>query len=956
MALSAYRPFDIINQTLTVGLGERLGFNATQNSFVIVRKGFKTSEECSTSLSIVSRKIQELISQKNFQPEQILNLKLNINTINTLYLRYNAAIARCCLFNILDKFILIVTLGLVRLKYSAMETPQIDEKANDLLKSDLDEQMTCRLIHYFAADLQRIPKLPTLVSMVLMTSQSLSQDDMSQLVVIASEYAKFLKYNPNQITITPQKVYEKLFHLVNQPAYAPQLQSIVYLVEKELARFNFQPEFRFMSNSGKEMMINLAEIVRKKSPGRMSEVFTTPASLLHAIDHISQSGNKVGLLQDVLNHAFTKMESFCPLQMQRFVDLVHTLIKKYPVLTIDLKGLSSRQRLPLLAFLAKDPAIRTSPLSVAVCSACLSHSDTLGSDEKPHFFVLQHSLDPTFKSIATSKKLLIDLVKGVSLDGNAHQFDVKAINSYVDYTQLNDDEANTYIRFLGDFNFILALTHAQVVHHISYLTRNNSRIGGLTNAAFQLCSQYRATCPQHSQAIELTINDIYEHLDINLLTQKHLQELVNQPWFQQDPAKQLKKVDFSKITDGKFKILSSLPAFGLKADIYLANASDAHLTMYYGPDEQSLTVNNTHLFKYCTLQEKEIPPLPKGVQPPALDQLLTMFNQINFTDKSKKDYYDSPLLDEKKPVTPDHVRDGLMKLIQYITNGKFYSSAPKEKLSCGNANPSFNKFFENMLLCAQHIILSLNKKSPSERAAVLVILGIGGHRCAMRHQEDTRQMYSYLTGETLDIDLNATAIEILYSVLVRFRLQILLELAQITNNDVHFVNATRRHVGPKLGITEESGPGSDDVHEPYEWHPVNRPKTIYQFLINFNKKYQSTEILNAINRFVNDPQRTKQLDFRAKFMDAISCKLKANGPTLGDLIIHGIPDYPGFRITRQGLRVLLKAYDILQDVNQAKGAATLPTAQVKAVPAAMPAQQNWSLKTFVRRLVGWDSN
>lgn len=905
---------------------ERLAYNPRKEEFAIVKGRAKLIDNYTTSISKIAKKINELVLKKDLFPEQIFNLKLNVTLLNSISIRYNTTISHSCFFTFLDKLIFILTFGNLRLKYSLISIDEVDERAQNILKpSQLDDELMLKLINYFSSDLHRVAKLPKVASVLLENSYKLSPSHLPLIAPIAEEYALSVLLDFIKLRSVKQIVFEQLFYIANHTSCNGKVDSIARLVDKELGFFSFQP---YMSNGRKEMMLNLVEIIRKNSPERIPEVFATPHDILILLEYALSHFKSEKLVEHLFEHVIANSDRLDNSEITNLIEFANDARSVDPQLW-KLEQLKPKQRLSLLTCLSKskDPKVRNSTFSQALCNACLLSGNPLTTEEKPVFFELLNFCDPSLKSISNMKNLLIDLMDHIDSYDCVKAFDVKAIISYLDESTLNDDEKICFLKFLGTTHTVFILDQSKVESYLTFLLKNASKIPFLSNTAFELCCIYASK--RASQALKFDLAQIYEHIDINLLSVEQLKVFIELPWFKKHVEQQLLKVDYEKICEEKFKVIAALPAFQLNDDIYLAKARDDILTVYYSKKEQSLIINPEHLFKPSSFKKNNLPTFPPGFKPPALNQLLTLFDQINFTDRQKENFYNGPLVDDDgQNVTPEELRSSLAILVQRATAREHYSSAPKKFLSSGVVNSEFNKFFDTLQLTLQHIIIALNQLTVPERSFALISLAIAGSECAMRHQIEAAHVYANLTGNNLEFNTFASAPDIIYTVLAQFRYLILLTIAQSTSKDVHHVNGATKYVCPRLGIKQD--PSSDDTYEPVEWTAKYRSKTIQSYLNKVNKEYWATPIINAVNRHVNDPKWTENIYFRNKFMDAISSKLKSSGSKMSDYIIYGDPNYPGFRIKRKGLIFLLKSFVVLNKSSN-PASTTLPQS-----PTAIP--------------------
>lgn len=471
-------------------------------------------------------------------------------------------------------------------------------------------------------------------------------------------------------------------------------------------------------------------------------------------------------------------------------------------------------------------------------------------------------------------------------------------------------------------------------------------------------------------AFEANLEKLLPKINFSVLSRNQFDKVLSLPSFAQKAAKFLFKINFATLSRAQFDKIIKMPCLAVKngvppaeADIYLATANDEQLELYYGPlERKKYVVNMDHIKKKVDCpQSLAIPPLPivtnddppKPIEPPSIEELLTMFDEINFTKKDEPGYYDRKIEDDTGEIAPSEVKKNLQVFIDKILARRPYTASPEEFLRKSNdnsvldttrPNPLFKQFFDEMTLALQHIILALRPKTPDERTAVLIQLGVGGRRCAMRHKRDTFQMLTYLNGTPFDVDENMSVEDMLFTALVRFRKGLLIDAAhklydRHSNGDVHWENSIVMHAGPGFGVKEQNT--YNDTYDPFglstgsakEESEKRRKEMINSVMGEVNPKYKDpTKLLNLMDRLLNDPKRTQKPDFREIQLMGVIKQKKPPGMEEYDAVekftvshenyvqpnLYPRPgskrkEVNGFKISREGLIHLAKSFGILVD-------------------------------------------
>jgi len=925
-------PINLLDQTFQLNAGEKLAYK--NNSFYIVKKNATLEKDLTTSLKVITSKVNELVKRKNLETEQVLNLKLNCLTINNINGRVNAAITKKTLLNILDKILFIITFGLFRLKFNNMKTAELDRELDHMSSTvrPPDQKLTVKLINFLFKDLDRVLKLHMLMPAIARTNHKLSYDENEEKYLILNHY---LRHKPSESVLKicgQDKFFETISYVAKAPKLAPKCDALSNVFFQDLSSF----EFKKLDQSKKDLIMELAPNFSKHFLQNFNKLFKQPECFIAFLEHTIKRSNKLECIQNAMSAALSQFDKLTPSRKSYLFSQVNQLLSTMEV-DVDISKISPSARLEIFKYInhSKNPNDKVSRFSYELFHSCIANFHInymlLSKEEKILFFPLLQLHDAGYIELSKNSVMLFDLMEYLGNEGMAHHHDIAAIRRHVNQNNLSDKEKCIYLKFLGAFDLISKLSKTTIQAYEDFLAKNVKLIEPLSSAAYQIC-----LCMEKINRSSTTLKAIYEKINLEFLDENQIAAFIKTKHFLKDPHEFLKKINFSKVNEAKFKAIIQAKDFDKKDDIYLAKATPEQLDIYYAPKEKKFVVNKKYP-KVEVKDELKIPPLPKGVKPPDIGELLTLFDAINFTNSKGANYSNSKFFDDNgKEVASDSIRLGIQKFINFINARQFYTGVPPQYINNDRTkpNPDFIQFFDNVKLTLQHIVLELRKLPPNQRIFAFEALGTGGSYCGMRHKQESRKVYGFLTGFEIDVDENLPVEDMIYVSLKSLRLRILTQLAQRICSDVHFLNATLKYVGPSLELDYDK---AIDIHEPPEWAVANRKKIVKEFLkwfyegrdfavVNPNQwfwqsgktvrepGYTVTAQLNLLDKILNNPLKTKKQDYRDKIIDALKAERKKAGldDDASDYIIFGDLDFEGgkgFKINRQGLIFLMKSFN-----------------------------------------------
>lgn len=323
---------------------------------------------------------------------------------------------------------------------------------------------------------------------------------------------------------------------------------------------------------------------------------------------------------------------------------------------------------------------------------------------------------------------------------------------------------------------------------------------------------------------------------------------------------------FSKLTfhDANFKFFQPfVDVIRGDHDHMLASASFEQTEAFYRPLESDLKVNDDFLKQHKEIVAKlekgrePIPSLPKGVEI-SFDELLEMYQKLNFTDCTRSDYIDLTLLElhqkgaaaedrlKGSQVTPKELKEGIENLVLIAKKPRGYHGFP-------NKNEKDRQLvFGDYDLYLKHVILKLKTCSESDRNTSLVWLAAAGLHCGSAHLSVAEYLYYRLVDATYNPDLHSLK-DVLVQYVTEARRGVVNDRLNRVTTETHSRVAVMRDVGKKLGLPEADTYQFEDDYRYSDPHFQEQSK-LNRFLVQCREDLSATHLINIfVQRFDGFP-------------------------------------------------------------------------------------------------------
>jgi hypothetical protein len=295
--------------------------------------------------------------------------------------------------------------------------------------------------------------------------------------------------------------------------------------------------------------------------------------------------------------------------------------------------------------------------------------------------------------------------------------------------------------------------------------------------------------------------------------------------------------------------------FNKNPDRFLGTATEEQLETYYKQREKGLYSNKHHLDIHL-VEESFIPQLPDGVKIEYFE-LQTMFDEINFNDRSRPDYVDpAKLFDDGNRTTVYSLKRGLESYIKNIQDHLPLYGAPSQERD----PQGYNKFYANLELYLKHSILELRKRPKEDRAAYVLGFASLGLHCGTRYFIGTQDIYCQLTGNQFSIDKSSLKGGLL-QILAKKRAMILKKIANDIDSNVHFHLAMIQVLGEELGIPDAKNYDFSDAFSVYGAALLYKSNARQKFYSEYSSTTIVNEIMKHLEGIAGHP-KTIQRDFR----------------------------------------------------------------------------------------------
>lgn len=254
------------------------------------------------------------------------------------------------------------------------------------------------------------------------------------------------------------------------------------------------------------------------------------------------------------------------------------------------------------------------------------------------------------------------------------------------------------------------------------------------------------------------------------------------------------------------------------------------------------------------------------------EELVEMFNKINFTSPDHPDYMnpERDLYDDGQKVEVSALRNGVVNFIQKAKVPKGYYGIPKPT----DDPKGFRTVCNDIDLYLKHSILVLRGRSQRERNLQLIWLAGAGIHCGGKILSVSQDLYSQLTGANYNVDLE-TLMGVLIQYVTEGRRGILDGRVNKITTETHARQKAMKIVGKRFGIPEANSYQFEDPYDPTrnEWgvKEFADQKFLDELYENCKKDYNPTFLLNTITRRFEGVPGTKSSitpKFRQEAIDA----------------------------------------------------------------------------------------
>lgn len=265
---------------------------------------------------------------------------------------------------------------------------------------------------------------------------------------------------------------------------------------------------------------------------------------------------------------------------------------------------------------------------------------------------------------------------------------------------------------------------------ISFIRQKGEEIATLDEAVFMLCKPILGwkdeslTCcffKNYPNLIEIIKQVGVENLKDELISKperitKNLDEAIEICLFLQDPA-----------ISTAVRKTTSFDTFNAALDrVKTKNPNlDIDYTSFFAINYEKLN----------TSMQDDIPEAPKDT---SVDELLKLFDTINFTDPNEPGYINpSTLKDDGEPVNKDQLKGYLSQFVSRIQNKEPFLGTPSKE-----DKKTLSQYYENLETIVRHVIASLKTDPDKESVArALIDLAVAGNHCGGRYIGEAMAIY-----------------------------------------------------------------------------------------------------------------------------------------------------------------------------------------------------------------------
>lgn len=208
----------------------------------------------------------------------------------------------------------------------------------------------------------------------------------------------------------------------------------------------------------------------------------------------------------------------------------------------------------------------------------------------------------------------------------------------------------------------------------------------------------------------------------------------------------LTKVNMTKLPETVFVeeisrgVLSSIVE--AEPEVFLQTFDENQLEAFYREKERGLTINWHHLNIPSASSAIVVPPLPEGRV--EYDELIEMFDKINFDRKDGPGYFDpTALKDDGVSITKAQARSGIQDFVDKVKRGPSYApDNPIEKA----------KYIDILQRWVKNSIVLLRQKPEHLRPGLLLKFATAGRHCGGQIYPVAQDIYMQLSESTVSYE------------------------------------------------------------------------------------------------------------------------------------------------------------------------------------------------------------
>lgn len=796
---------DLLQHRFDLKPNQKLAYSPTGKKFAVVNRDAPLLPEgFSTNLRVIRRAVDACLKQQaEFDAVQAINVNHNIEVVHNIYDSYNNAVYEYRILRLLDKILRIVTFGFFRLIFS-YHRGDYRSDAFELLET-LNPKNVDKVLDYFIDDYIKDAELRDYFLLrITQIFPKLSDEQKSKTLTIFNKYSYGKKVSWN--------IVEILDHLIIkcQHLELSNLRNDLCLIFPDLM-------YKNLTSNAKSL---LPELLTNLTFDLNFKFVNIPWFVVHAlqeegVDSIAITENSHRILLFFLSAV--KIYSEAKIYEADFEKVMVQLFKNG--FTLNREKIPQDLRAPflkaLLALSKKSPLIKDLA-DLMYPSFGVAYKD-LTQAEKTEFLKLACCQDPA----KMPRQIFFDLI-GSNIAFTNEQFQ-KFFEAARNFPTLQPAEMTNYLVFLDPLK-LDDLSIAQKALALYLQPQRFKQVFELLLSKPKMLEH----CPRFA------VNFVFAISQMKDVKKNQVQEI-------------LQSIKLAKFSKEQFHILtrSDWPLakiFNEDPERYLATASEEQLILYYSKMEEGLKLNYDHI-KIKISTNVDAPPLPPGVKVDLAD-IVTMYDQINFTQKSKPNYVDpNSLLDDGELVSVSCLRNAINVFIDNVKK-KTIPYAPTDPIEK-------ERFHNNVFLYLAHSTIALQKRKPEERSAHIIAFGMAGLHCAAQYLPVALDCYHQTTGANYCVE-GETVIGGVLKLLANFRSGILNKVISENSSQgvyAHSYALLKKKVGERFNVADVANFQYYDHVRPEYVHFADELEQLrlYQACL---KELTSTVIINELVKHI----------------------------------------------------------------------------------------------------------